>query len=131
MKAGKEEIAGLLAAVERFVNLDHASLHGQWLTTVEAWHQGLMNLDGVSLRPEALNEAGQPVPRLYVGINDTVRAASTLAALTQANPRVAVHPDLRNGTPHGFWIGPDLLQGDEAQIVLDTVHTAITSSASK
>jgi L-seryl-tRNA(Ser) seleniumtransferase len=131
MKAGKEEIAGLLAAVERFVNLDHASLHSQWLATVEAWQQGLTKLDGVSLRPEALNEAGQPVPRLYVGLNDTARAARVLAQLTAANPRIAVHPDLRNGTPYGFWIGPDLLQNGEAQIVLDTVHAAIASSASK
>jgi L-seryl-tRNA(Ser) seleniumtransferase len=54
-----------------------------------------------------------------------------LAQLTAANPRIAVHPDLRNGTPYGFWIGPDLLQNGEAQIVLDTVHAAIASSASK
>lgn len=128
MKAGKEEIAGLLAAVERFVNLDHALLHSQWLATVEAWHQGLMNLDGVALRPEALNEAGQPVPRLYIGMDDTDRAARVLAALTAATPRVAVHPDLRNGTAHGFWIGPDLLQDGEAALVAEAVRTAITHS---
>lgn len=131
MKAGKEEIAGLLAAVERFVNLDHTAPHTQWLETVEGWHQELIHLPGVSLRPEALNEAGQPVPRLYVGLSDSARAARVLAALAAANPRVAVHPDLRNGTPHGFWIGPDLLQNGEAQIVLDTVRAAITSAATK
>ncbi|MDQ0921818.1 putative pyridoxal phosphate-dependent enzyme [Pseudarthrobacter sp. W1I19] len=128
MKAGKEEIAGLLAAVERFVNLDHRALHSQWLTTVDAWHQGLADLEGVSLRPEALNEAGQPVPRLYIGMEDTARAARVLAALTAATPRIAVHPDLRNGTAHGFWIGPDLLQDGEAEVVAEAVRTAVTIS---
>ena len=129
MKVGKEEIAGLVAAVERFINLDHASLHGQWLATVSAWSDGLRDLDGVSLRTEMLNEAGQPVPRLYVGMSDTTRAGRTLSALAEATPRVAVHPDLRNGTPHGFWISPDLLRDGEESIVEDAVRAAVGTSA--
>ncbi|QHK18540.1 aminotransferase class V-fold PLP-dependent enzyme [Pseudarthrobacter psychrotolerans] len=127
MKAGKEEVAGLVAAVERFINLDHAALHGQWLATVDAWREGLRGLDGVSPHAELLNEAGQPVPRLYVGMTDSGRAARALAELEGASPRVAVLPDLRNGTAHGFWIGPDLLQDGEAQIVQDAVRSAITN----
>jgi uncharacterized pyridoxal phosphate-dependent enzyme len=128
MKAGKEEIAGLLTAVERFVNLDHASLHAQWLATVEEWGKALPGTDGVSLQVELLNEAGQPVPRLYVGMANTAHAARTLAALQGASPRVAVHPDLRNGTAHGFWIGPDLLRDGEAELVEVAVRSAVTKT---
>lgn len=128
MKVGKEEIAGLVAAVERFIDLDHASLHAQWLATVGAWSDALLDLDGVSLRTEMLNEAGQPVPRLYVGMSDTTHAGRTLSALAEATPRVAVHPDLRNGTPHGFWISPDLLQDGEEQMVEDAVRAAVATS---
>lgn len=130
MKAGKEEIAGLVAAVERFINLDHAGLHQQWLATVDAWQAGLANLPGVVLRTELLNEAGQPVPRLYVGVHDRSQASGVLAALNRASPRVAVHPDLRNGSAHGFWIGPDLLQNGEAAIVEETVRAAVLGSSS-
>jgi L-seryl-tRNA(Ser) seleniumtransferase len=128
MKVGKEEIAGLVTAVERFISLDHAALHQQWLETVTSWHAGLSGLDGVSFQVELLNEAGQPVPRLYAGMPDTARACRTLANLNGAEPRVAVLPDLRNGTAHGFWIGPDLLKDGEAQIVEDTVRSAVTNS---
>lgn len=128
MKAGKEEIAGLVAAVERFVNLDHAALHRQWLTTVDSWKDVLSDLPGVTLQTELLNEAGQPVPRLYVGLSDSARASRALTALNEASPRVAVHPDSRNGSAYGFWIGPDLLQDGEATIVEQTVRAAIHAS---
>lgn len=128
MKAGKEEIAGLVKSVERFVNLDHAQLHSDWLDTVNSWHDNLKVLKGISPQIDLHNEAGQPVPRLYLGMADTQRAAVILAELNAASPRVAVHPDLRNGASHGFWIGPDLLQAGEAQIVEDAVRKAIMNS---
>lgn len=124
LKAGKEEIAGLVAAVDRFVHLDHAALHRQWLATVEEWQAALSDLDGVSPNIEMLNEAGQPVPRLHLSIPDIARAARMLEALNAASPRVAVLPDLRNGDAHGFWIGPDLLQDGEAELVEKTVRDA-------
>lgn len=128
MKAGKEEIAGLVAAVERFVNLDHAALHEEWQATVDAWALALADLPGAILQPELLNEAGQPVPRLYVGIPDSSRASRVLAALDGAAPRIAVHPDKRNGSAYGFWIGPDLLQDGEAAIVEEKVREAVRGS---
>jgi L-seryl-tRNA(Ser) seleniumtransferase len=128
MKAGKEEIAGLIAAVDRFVHLDHAALHREWLTTVDYWETSLTDLDGITLRTEMLNEAGQPVPRLYIGVPDSSRAVRMLDALNDASPRVAVHPDLRNGGAYGFWIGPDLLQQGEADIVEQTVRAAALAS---
>ncbi|MBG6215834.1 L-seryl-tRNA(Ser) seleniumtransferase [Arthrobacter sp. CAN_A6] len=128
MKAGKEEIAGLVAAVDRFISLDHAALHQQWLDTVDSWRTGLTGLDGITLQTEQLNEAGQPVPRLYVGIPDNARAAQVLNSLEGASPRVAVHPDLRNGSAHGLWIGPDLLKDGEARTVEETLRAAVLSS---
>lgn len=128
MKVGKEEIAGLLAAVERFVNLDHAALHAHWQETVETWYSGLEEVDGITLRPETHNEAGQPVPRLYIGMNDKGHAARVLDALHNASPRIAVHPDIRNGEAYGFWIGPDLLQNGEEKIVEEAIRAAVNTS---
>jgi L-seryl-tRNA(Ser) seleniumtransferase len=130
MKVGKEEIAGLLAAVERFVRLDHGALHAQWQETVDAWHEGLLEAEGITLRPETHNEAGQPVPRLYIGMTRPGHAARALEALQTASPKIAVHPDLRNGEAYGFWISPDLLQDGEARIVEESVRTAVSTSIS-
>ena len=130
MKVGKEEIAGLLAAVERFVKLDHTALHAQWQDTVDAWHEGLLEVEGITLRPESYNEAGQPVPRLYVGMNQTGHAARVLETLRTSSPRIAVHPDLRNGEAYGLWLSPDLLQDGEARIVEESIRTAVSTSIS-
>jgi L-seryl-tRNA(Ser) seleniumtransferase len=125
MKAGKEEIAGLVAAVDRFVHLDHDRLHAQWSATVAGWADQLASAPGVRVTREELNEAGQPVPRLHVGFADRDRAGRLLAGLELSRPRVAVLPDLRNGVPHGFWLGPDLLQPGEDDLVLTTISTLL------
>lgn len=128
MKAGKEEIAGLVAAVERFILLDHNALHQQWLETVEEWHTAFSGVPGVMASIDPHNEAGQPVPRLHIAIDDPARAAATLVHLETATPRVAVLPDRANGVPRGLWLSPDLLREGEAEIVRHVVVDAITKS---
>ena len=125
MKAGKEEIAGLVAAVDRFVHLDHDRLHAQWAATVTTWEEHLKAAPGVRVTAEELNEAGQPVPRLHVAVLDPDRAARLLADLDDTSPRVAVLPDLANGVARGFWLGPDLLEPGEDEIVLTTISTLL------
>ncbi len=125
MKAGKEEIAGLVAAVDRFVHLDHDRLHTQWAATVTTWEEHLKAAPGVRVTTEELNEAGQPVPRLHVAVLDPDRAARLLADLDDTSPRVAVLPDLANGVARGFWLGPDLLEPGEDEIVLTTISTLL------
>lgn len=131
MKAGKEEIAGLVAAVERFVGLDHEALAAEWSRTVELWRDGLPGGDGVVVTREELNEAGQPVPRLHLEISDPAHAAAVLEGLATALPRIAVLPDTRNGVPHGFWISPDLLQPGEDAVVLATVQRLVDTIKEK
>lgn len=127
MKVGKEEIAGLVTAVERFVSLDHAAMHQEWLATVESWHAALSKVAGVETSIDLLNEAGQPVPRLHLAIGDTRRAAAVLAYLETSNPKIAVLPDVANGTPRGLWLGPDLLTEGQDAVVRDTVLRAIAA----
>lgn len=127
MKAGKEEIAGLVAAVDRFVHLDHARLHREWSDVLMGWQAPLQELPGVRVSTEELNEAGQPVPRLRVELS-VARAAQVLAGLEAATPRIAVLPDVRNAVPHGFWLSPDLLQPGEEHLVLETVIKQIQST---
>jgi uncharacterized pyridoxal phosphate-dependent enzyme len=120
MKVGKEEIAGLVAAVDRYVHLDHDALHREWDRVVRFWAEELAGLPGVVVRREARNEAGQPVPRLHVAVDDGTAkadAATVVARLLQDDPAVAVVPDAPLGRPRGFWIGPDQLQRGEAELV--------------
>src|SRR5690606_4852784 len=125
MKAGKEEIAGLVRAVERYVALDHGAQHAAWLTTVEEWRTALGGLDGVTATVDPRNEAGQPIPRLHLAVPDPALAGEALARIEHSEPRVVVLPDRANGVPRGLWLTPDLLGPGEAEIVRDTVARAL------
>lgn len=120
MKAGKEEIAGLVAAVRRYTALDHGAQHRQWSVTVGHWQQQLDAIDGVSATVDQRNEAGQPVPRVRIDIDAAatgISAEAVVARLREGRPRVEVLP----GGQDTFWIGPDLLQGDEEAIVASAI----------
>lgn len=124
-KAGKEEIAGLVAAVERFVSLDHAAMRVAWHRDVEMWAQGLAGFPGTTVSIEENNEAGQPVPRLHVAIEDLGRAAAIVKSFDSLNPRLAVYPDVPLGITRGFWITPDLLEAGQPATVLEYVRNAL------
>jgi len=127
MKVGKEEIAGLVRAVERYVDLDHAAEHARWIAVLERWRDALTGIDGVDVAVDPLNEAGQPIPRLHVRIDDPRRAARALEVIDASWPRVVVLPQLANGVAHGLWLSPDLLQPGEAEIVEETVAAALSA----
>lgn len=128
LKAGKEEIAGLVAAVERFLTLDHDGTNRDSLRVVEAWHAAFTDRQGISAVIEPTNSAGQPLPRLRIAIDDPERAANVLTSLENSTPRVVVLPHTHNGQARGFWITPELLSGDEAELVHAAVDAALRSA---
>jgi uncharacterized pyridoxal phosphate-dependent enzyme len=121
MKVGKEEICGLVAAVERYVALDHEALTARLTATVDEWSVALKNLVGVSARRLDVNEAGQPVPRLEVTLDSNVSAGGVIARLWEGDPRVAVLP----GGEHRFFVTPDTLVAGEARVVLERLRAAL------
>lgn len=125
MKAGKEEMAGLLTAVHRYVNLDHDTLAQEWEDTVAYWIDQLSDLPGVTVTRESRNEAGQPVPRVHVEVDAATAksdAASVISWLRQGEPAIAVLPNAPLGTPRGFWLSPDLLEPGEAEVVAQEIR---------
>lgn len=124
MKAGKEEIAGVVAAVRRYVSLDHEGLVAGWDITVGEWSRRLSQLPGVQAQRVFPNEAGQPTPRLSVRIDPTVvgcSAGSIIEALWNMDPRIAVLP----GHGEEFFLTPDTLGEGEAEIVVQAVEHVI------
>jgi uncharacterized pyridoxal phosphate-dependent enzyme len=124
LKAGKEEICGLVAAVERYVGLDHALIAKSWDSIVDTWADALVGISGIDARRIPFNEAGQPVPRLQVVFHNDDRSAATVAArLWDASPRIAVLVAEGN-----LYVTPDTLANpDEADVVLAGLKRALTS----
>jgi L-seryl-tRNA(Ser) seleniumtransferase len=120
MKVGKEEIAGLVAAVRRFVDLDHAELSRQWYAVCHQWATALAAVPGVRTVVEDTNSSGQPVPRVRVFVDPAIvgRSSGVLVdALQKGDPGVIVLP----GSDESFYLGADLLEPGQSDVVLTRV----------
>jgi uncharacterized pyridoxal phosphate-dependent enzyme len=92
MKAGKEELAGLLAAVEWALAQDEAALLDSYEAIVERWIAGLAGIPGVTAERGYPSEAGQPHGRAIVRFAPPCPLGrdEVVAALWEGEPRVAV-----------------------------------------
>lgn len=120
---------GLVAAVRRYVSLDHEAERARWYSIVATWQASLAGIPGVEVTLEHRNEAGQPVPRLHVGLTGespcgTARAA--IERLRAGDPCVEVLADREVG----FWIGPDLVTDEEVPVVGAAVRAVLTGTPS-
>ncbi len=94
-KVGKEELMGLLAAVERYLQLDHAARAQYCEDTVGLFCEALNPLPGVCAEREFPNEAGQPLPWCRVTIDPAAldkSADDIVQAFLQHEPAIAVSP---------------------------------------
>lgn len=114
MKAGKEEIIGLLTAVELYLQRDHAAEWRHWESQLDYIADALATLPHVETGrvPEQwINH----VPRLYVRWDETalrLTRAEAVEALRQGEPRIEVLE-----TSLGLTISPNTLQlGEEEPI---------------
>jgi L-seryl-tRNA(Ser) seleniumtransferase len=120
MKVGKEETMGLLAAVERYVALDHVARAAEFEATVAFWIDRLACVPGVTATRDFPNEAGQPVPRLRIALDGQrieTGAGDLAAELLTGDPGIAVG---REGEA-ALLLTPDTLDGDDREVVINRV----------
>ena len=118
LKVSKEEMMGLLAAVERYLRLDHDERAAYCEAAVQLFCEGLNPLAGVSAERDFPNEAGQPLPWCLVTI-DAARLGFDCDELVRAfldfEPAIAVSP--RSETQ--FHLNPMTLNRGEERVVLE------------
>ena len=118
LKVGKEEMMGLLAAIERYLKLDHRARALYCEDTVQMFCQSLNPLAGVCAERAYPNEAGQPLPWCRVTIDPAVLGKSAddlVSAFLDHDPAIAVSP--LNETQ--FHLNPMTLNPGEEIIVRD------------
>lgn len=118
LKVGKEEMMGALAAVERYLSLDHGARERYCEETVRLFCAALEPLPGVRAERAFPNEAGQPLPRCRVIIDSAVLGKSAddfVAAFLAREPAIAVAPD----SDASFYLNPMTLNPGEEIIVRD------------
>jgi L-seryl-tRNA(Ser) seleniumtransferase len=115
MKVGKEEIIGLLAAVERFLAIDHEAQSRLWETRVAEMIELLAEIPGVNLRqdvPEIANHS----PHLLIDWSRwhvALSAAEVVRQLREGNPSIAVLAEAEYGLRIAVWT----LRDDEHRMV--------------
>ena len=118
LKVGKEELMGLLAAVERYLKLDHPARAQYCEDTVQMFCDALNPLPGVRAKRDFPNEARQPLPWCHVTIYSAVlgkTADDLVAAFLAHEPAIAISPlDDRQ-----FHLNPMTLNPGEEIVVRD------------
>jgi L-seryl-tRNA(Ser) seleniumtransferase len=109
MKVGKEEIAGVVAAVERFVRLDHEAERRRWEAQVDHLVEVVYGLPGVRAE-RVLDRTGQiPVARVA---SERMASKAIADQLREGEPRIEV-----SASPDGVTVNPHMLrEGDEKVI---------------
>lgn len=92
MKVGKEEMLGILAAVELALGQDEPALLAQYESIVQTWIEGLTDVPGLRVERRFPSEAGQPHSRAVIHIHRSfgLNRDAVVARLWDRNPRVAV-----------------------------------------
>lgn len=123
MKVGKEEIVGLVAALKRYVRLDHQARIASWEQMVALIVDGLADIGQLRVSRVFPDYTGRPVPRAWLTWDEGTVGLSkreVLEALAQGSPVIRV---MEEYSGKGLLIDPTtLLDGQEA-IVAERLRT--------
>jgi L-seryl-tRNA(Ser) seleniumtransferase len=116
MKAGKEEMIGLLAAIKVYLAVDHAARAAWFEATVQDWIDAVAGLPGVAANRQFPDEAGQPAPRAHIAVDPAIvglTGADLHRRLWEGEPGIAV----ALAGPNAVSLSPTVLDGDDPAIV--------------
>ena len=123
MKVGKEEICGLVAAIEWYLSLDFEALAADYERQVDVVLEAMAGVAGVAADRVWPNEAGQPLPRARVRLT-----AEAQLTRDQLNERLRAHTPTIELSPagnDGVYVNPQTLQPGEAEIVASALRNAL------
>lgn len=126
MKVGKEEMVGLMTAVELYLKMDHEARAKQCEEIVATWNEALNKLPGLRARRDFPNEAGQPLAWSLVTIDPTVAGLSCdeiVKRLLEGDPAIAV----ASTNSDSIHLNPMTLEPGEEKIVLERFIQAVRS----
>lgn len=123
MKVGKEELMGMLAAVEWALHQDESALLAGYESVVDGWVSGLGDVPYVTVERGFPSEAGQPHSRAIIRLESSspLTRDQVLAALWERTPRIAVAPF----GDDGIALNPQTIEPDEAELVLTALRQVL------
>ena len=126
MKIGKEEIAGLVAAVELCVNADEAGVICGYERDVRRFVQAFDGEDALEVFREYPSEAGQPMPKAVIGCVEgklMIDSKGLCEALKLNDP--VIYAALIDGFVH---INPQTLEAGELDIIIKKIKKIVSEN---
>lgn len=128
MKTSKENILGLVAAVDRALKLDWEAQYAAWTGRLEDTAARLRVLPWLDTRIDPAGRQGQACPRLFLSwpASTCAATASELAAHLAALP-VSIRIDANEADARTALINPYSLLDGELHLVTEALISALTS----
>src|SRR5882762_974144 len=117
-KVGKEEVVGMVKALELYLAEDHAALNAEWQRRLDYISAAVTKIPGVATE-FSLPDVANHVPHLHISwdpkrVSATPRDVS--AALRQSKPSIVIGASERGG---GLSMNSFMLQPDEEKIIAE------------
>ena len=132
-KVGREEMIGLLAAVEAWVTMDHAAKWKTWLGWLDTISKKLTRIDGVTTAVREPKELSNHSPVLVVSWDPaklSLTGEELAEELGRNAPRIAIgsggNRRKEAGTVTSIDITTGQMQAGEESIVADRIYGALT-----
>ncbi len=125
-KVGKEEIAGLLTAIERYQSRDFTAERARWISDMECVVAGVRDLPGVSGRLQYPQPNGREVPGAIVKIDAAAAgmdAHAVINALQAGEPPIAVFEKF--AASGEIVVFPEALRPGEASTIAQRLRAII------
>ncbi|MGC9348866.1 MAG: aminotransferase class V-fold PLP-dependent enzyme [Anaerolineae bacterium] len=126
MKVGKEELVGLMTAVRRYLDLDHEKLMQTYEDQVQMVIAAFSDHPHASARRSFPSEAGQPMPRAEIILDEQALGMTRDEVLTQlreGDPSIA----LAGAGQTGIFVNPQTLKPGQEKIIVDRIQEIIGS----
>lgn len=127
LKVGKEELAGMLAAVQYTLDQDEDAMLEGCESIVKNWTEGLAGIAGVTTERGFPSEAGQPHARALVRLDAGFRKTRDQVVDALRNGDVWIEVGVLADEPNTIALNPQTLTREEADVVAARLRQVLTS----
>ncbi len=127
MKVGKEEMVGLLAAVEWYLNQDHDEVMQSYEDQVTYYTDMYKDIQGISVHRSFPSEAGQPMPRTEIRFDAEqlgITRDEILHQLQAGEPAI----DIAGAGANGILINGQTLMQGEVEIIANRIKEILNTT---
>jgi D-glucosaminate-6-phosphate ammonia-lyase len=122
MKVGKEEMVGLLVAIETYLGQDEADELARCEQIVDGWIRAIEAIPGLSARRDFPGTDGRPLPRAIVALDPDfpLSGPDLCARMLAGEPPIAV----AIAGARAVYLNPELLRPGEEGVVVEALAEA-------